>query len=73
MAYAPARLPVCSRKPFFQYPSPRSFFYKYADTILKKYSSTIATILTGLASAALFGHAITLNFLIGVSVVFISM
>jgi hypothetical protein len=52
---------------------PRSFFYKYADTILKKYSSTIATILTGLASAALFGHALTLNFLIGVSVVFISM
>ncbi|EFN56541.1 hypothetical protein CHLNCDRAFT_22063 [Chlorella variabilis] len=50
-----------------------SFFYKYADTILKKYSSTIATILTGLASAALFGHALTLNFLIGVSIVFISM
>jgi hypothetical protein len=24
-----------------------SFFYKYADTILKKYSSTIATIFTG--------------------------
>ena len=24
-----------------------SFFFKYADTILKKYSSTLATILTG--------------------------
>jgi hypothetical protein len=50
-----------------------SFFFKFADTILKKYSSTIATILTGLLSAALFGHPLTLNFLIGVSVVFISM
>jgi len=50
-----------------------SFFYKFADTILKKYSSTIATIFTGLLSAALFGHQLTLNFLIGVSIVFISM
>lgn len=50
-----------------------SFFFKYADTILKKYSSTIATILTGVLSAALFGHALTLNFMLGVSVVFISM
>ncbi|KAI8107228.1 hypothetical protein M9434_001871 [Picochlorum sp. BPE23] len=50
-----------------------SFFFKFADTILKKYSSTIATILTGLMSAALFGHPLTLNFVIGVSVVFISM
>jgi len=24
-----------------------SFFFKFADTILKKYSSTLATILTG--------------------------
>ncbi|KAK9822839.1 hypothetical protein WJX81_001408 [Elliptochloris bilobata] len=50
-----------------------SFFFKYADTILKKYSSTVATIFTGLMSAALFGHTLTLNFLIGVSIVFISM
>lgn len=50
-----------------------SFFFKFADTILKKYSSTIATILTGLLSALLFGHPITLNFAIGVSIVFISM
>ncbi|GMP69066.1 hypothetical protein CsSME_00028462 [Camellia sinensis var. sinensis] len=33
-----------------------SFFFKYADTILKKYSLTAATIFTGIASAALFGH-----------------
>lgn len=45
----------------------------YADAILKKYSSTVATIFTGLASAALFGHALTINFLLGVTIVFISM
>ncbi|KAI7844758.1 hypothetical protein COHA_001640 [Chlorella ohadii] len=50
-----------------------SFFYKYADTILKKYSSTIATIFTGIMSALLFGHSLTLNFLLGVAIVFISM
>lgn len=50
-----------------------SFFFKYADTILKKYSSTVATIFTGLASAALFGHTLTINFILGVSIVFISM
>ncbi|GAQ80976.1 udp-galactose transporter [Klebsormidium nitens] len=50
-----------------------SFFFKYADTILKKYSSTIATIVTGLASAALFGHTLTINFVLGISIVFISM
>lgn len=50
-----------------------SFFFKYADTILKKYSSTMATIFTGLMSALLFGHALTLNFCIGVTIVFISM
>ena len=50
-----------------------SFFFKYADTILKKYSSTVATIFTGVMSAALFGHTLTLNFLIGVTIVFISM
>ncbi|XP_022742143.1 CMP-sialic acid transporter 4-like isoform X3 [Durio zibethinus] len=50
-----------------------SFFFKYADTILKKYSSTIATIFTGIASAILFGHTLTMNFVLGISVVIISM
>ncbi|KAK6781387.1 hypothetical protein RDI58_023571 [Solanum bulbocastanum] len=50
-----------------------SFFFKYADTILKKYSSTVATIFTGIASALLFGHTLTVNFILGISVVFISM
>eukprot|EP00897_Mesotaenium_endlicherianum_P007170 jgi/Mesen1/6481/ME000331S05600 len=49
------------------------FMQAVKDTILKKYSSTIATIFTGLASAALFGHALTINFVLGVSVVLISM
>ncbi|XP_031249368.1 CMP-sialic acid transporter 2-like [Pistacia vera] len=50
-----------------------SFFFKYADTILKKYSSAVATIFTGLASAAMFGHSLTINFVLGISIVFISM
>ena len=50
-----------------------SFFYKYADTILKKYSSTIATIFTALLSWAMFAHPLTINFAIGVSIVFVSM
>ncbi|KAF8393909.1 hypothetical protein HHK36_020109 [Tetracentron sinense] len=50
-----------------------SFFFKYADTILKKYSSTVATIFTGIASAAMFGHTLTINFVLGISIVFISM
>uniref|UniRef100_A0A7N0USG9 Uncharacterized protein n=1 Tax=Kalanchoe fedtschenkoi TaxID=63787 RepID=A0A7N0USG9_KALFE len=50
-----------------------SFFFKYADAILKKYSSTVATIFTGIASAALFGHTLTMNFVLGISIVFISM
>lgn len=50
-----------------------SFFFKYADTILKKYSSAIATIFTALASASLFGHSLTINFILGVSIVLISM
>lgn len=50
-----------------------SFFFKFADTILKKYSSTIATLFTAVMSYAMFGHELTLNFIIGVSVVFISM
>ncbi|KAH9670509.1 CMP-sialic acid transporter 3 [Citrus sinensis] len=45
----------------------------FKDTILKKYSSTVATIFTGLASAALFGHTLTMNFILGISIVFISM
>ncbi|KAL5220568.1 hypothetical protein ABZP36_025281 [Zizania latifolia] len=50
-----------------------SFFFKYADTILKKYSSTVATIFTGVASAVLFGHTLTINFILGISIVIISM
>ena len=50
-----------------------SFFYKYADTILKKYSSTIATIFTALLAFVLFHHPLTVNFFIGVSIVLISM
>jgi hypothetical protein len=50
-----------------------SFFYKFADTILKKYSSTIATIFTALLSWAMFHHPLTMNFAIGVSIVFVSM
>uniref|UniRef100_A0A0D9W6K0 CMP-sialic acid transporter n=1 Tax=Leersia perrieri TaxID=77586 RepID=A0A0D9W6K0_9ORYZ len=45
----------------------------FQDTILKKYSSTVATIFTGLASAAFLGHTLTVNFLLGISIVFISM
>lgn len=45
----------------------------HTDTILKKYSSTVATIFTGIGSAALFGHTLTVNFILGISVVFISM
>jgi hypothetical protein len=33
----------------------------------------VATIFTGLASAALFGHTLTINFVLGVTIVFISM
>ncbi|KAK9087923.1 hypothetical protein Syun_030317 [Stephania yunnanensis] len=50
-----------------------SFFFKYADTILKKYSSTVATIFTGVASVILFGHTLTSNFILGISIVLISM
>lgn len=46
---------------------------QFADTILKKYSSTIATIFTALMSWALFSHSLTMNFAVGVSIVFISM
>ena len=55
------------------------FYHEYffnplsADTILKKYSSTVATIFTGLASAAFLGQPLTVNFLLGISIVFISM
>lgn len=45
----------------------------YTDTILKKYSSNIATIFTEFTSAALFGHSLTIAFMLGISVVFISM
>lgn len=50
-----------------------SFFFKFADTVLKKYSSTLATIFTALLSYAFFGHALTTNFFLGVSIVSVSM
>lgn len=50
-----------------------SFFFKFADTILKKYSSTIATIFTAIMSWMLFAHPLTVNFGLGVSIVFVSM
>jgi len=50
-----------------------SFFYKFADTILKKYSSAVATLFTGVLSHFLLGTDIQINFLIGISVVLISM
>ncbi|CAD6270306.1 unnamed protein product [Miscanthus lutarioriparius] len=52
----------------------KPFYLRYSlTTILKKYSSTVATIFTVLASAAFLGHTLTINFLLGISVVFISM
>lgn len=50
-----------------------SFFYKFADTILKKYSSAVATLFTGILSHFLLGSEVQINFLIGISVVLISM
>lgn len=50
-----------------------SFFYKFADTILKKYSSTLATIFTAVMSWVMFHHPLTANFALGVSIVFVSM
>ena len=50
----PQRLAVTLPCPAPPHPFPSilsSFFYKYADTILKKYSSTIATIFTGAPAA----------------------
>nr|KAJ0205627.1 hypothetical protein LSAT_V11C500247740 [Lactuca sativa] len=35
--------------------------FKYANTILKKYSSIVATIFKGFTYAALFGHTLTIN------------
>lgn len=49
------------------------FLLMFTDTILKKYSSTVATIFTGIGSALLFGHKLTMNFILGISIVFISM
>ena len=50
-----------------------SSFFKHVDTILKKYSSTVAIISTGIASVVMFGHTLTINFILGFSIVFISM
>eukprot|EP00963_Diacronema_lutheri_P008977 scaffold786_cov329-Pavlova_lutheri.AAC.1 len=49
-----------------------SFFYKFADTILKKYSSAVATLFTGVLSHFLLGTDIQINFLIGISVLVVT-
>jgi len=66
---------LCTSFPTFQvnYSYLLSKSLMSADTILKKYSSTIATIFTGVASAVLFGHTLTINFVLGISIVIISM
>lgn len=46
---------------------------QFADTILKKYSSVIGTIWTAVLSYVMFGHLLTINFFLGVSIVFVSM
>ncbi|KAL9844003.1 putative nucleotide-sugar transporter [Arabidopsis thaliana] len=45
-----------------------SFFFKYAEIFVHSSHN-----ITGIASAALFGHILTMNFLLGISIVFISM
>lgn len=39
-----------------------SFFYKFADTILKKYSSSLATLLTGLLSVSLHFNMLMMKY-----------
>lgn len=46
---------------------------QFADTILKKYSSVLGTIFTAILSWMLFHHSLSVNFALGVSIVFISM
>jgi len=53
--------------------SPGACCPQFADTILKKYSSVLGTIFTALMSWMLFDHSLSINFAIGVSIVFISM
>ncbi|MFS7907350.1 putative nucleotide-sugar transporter [Helianthus anomalus] len=58
---------------FFAKDNNETSIFHYSDTILKNYSSTAVTIFTGFASAALFGHTLTIDFILGISIVFISM
>ena len=50
-----------------------TFFFKFADSVMKKHSSNAATIFTALLSAAMFGHALRANFVVGGAIVLISM
>ena len=50
-----------------------SLFLKFADTIMKKFSSNIATLVTGLLSATLFNQKLTSNFLIAFAMVSVSL
>ena len=50
-----------------------SLFLKFADTIMKKFSSNIATLMTGLLSATLFHQKLTSNFLIAFAMVSVAL
>lgn len=50
-----------------------TFFFKFADSVMKKHSSNAATIFTALLSAAMFGHTLRANFVVGGAIVLISM
>ena len=49
------------------------FGCRYADTVLKKYSSTLATVITALLSSAILQHHLTMNFLLAVITISCSM
>lgn len=50
-----------------------SLFLKFADTIMKKFSSNIATLVTGLLLATLFHQKLTSNFLIAFAMVSVAL
>ena len=50
-----------------------SLFLKFADTIMKKFSSNIATLVTGLLSAIFFSQQLTSNFFIAFAMVSVAL
>ena len=50
-----------------------TFFFKFADSVMKKHSSNAATIFTALLSAVMFGQTLRSNFVVGGVIVLISM